>query len=253
MKYSILMPYYKRFLHLHNTLVSFKEFYKDRKDYEIIIMEDIKNIRNEKEHKQLLSLIEKFGIDLNIVHLETDFDPCINPCLSFNYAAKQAKGKFLVITNPECFHTKNILNGFDEEFDKNENVYIICGCFAVHFTAFVESFKEMETLSWDKTKFKEFMWYQHSQKNNRGLHFCTAISKELYFKIGGFDEQYQYGRSYDDDDFRNTIMANKIPFVLRDDLLVLHIEHHKDYERSGEEMNRLDNINSMYYKKKWNR
>ena len=241
-KYSILMPYYKRELHLNNTLVSFLQYYNNRNDYEVLILEDRKNVNDEKEHKLLINLINKFKDKINIKHYETNF-PGVNPCLSFNYGAKQASGEFLIITNPECFHDTDILKGMDLEFENSKNVYVVCDCLAIKCNTYINNYKEM--------KYESYAWYEH-KTFNRNLHFCTGISKENYNKIDGFDENYRFGRGYDDDDFRNAIIKHKIPIINRDDLLVLHIDHNKEYDMKIEELTKLDVINKLYYNKKWN-
>ncbi len=48
-------------------------------------------------------------------------------------------------------------------------------------------------------------WYNHIQYNKRNLHFLTAISKEAFEKIGGFDLDFKDGLWFDDDDLVNRI------------------------------------------------
>ena len=59
LKYSILMPYYKRLGQLHYTLVSYVHYYKNRDDYEVVIAEDAKNANYMQEH-QFISLLLAF-------------------------------------------------------------------------------------------------------------------------------------------------------------------------------------------------
>ena len=62
--------------HLNNTLVTFKHYYKDRADYEVIIVEDAKNTADIGEHNKLLNVINKFKDDVNLKHVQTDFVDC---------------------------------------------------------------------------------------------------------------------------------------------------------------------------------
>lgn len=237
MKYSILMPYHKRSNLLNVTLLSFDYHYKNRDDYEVIIIEDFKNFNNKEEHEKLLEVISKY----KNVKLYSPEISSFNPSKLFNYGIDRSNGEYIILTNPEIVHFKNVLDGLDEEFLKNFNNYIICSC--------QSSFKSKI----DINKFEEFQyssneWYQHTLYNNRRLHFCSAIKKELIVKIGKFDETYDKGISYDDDDLRNNIINNGINIINRDDLVTVHLEHDRYYQQSQQH---LININRNYYLNKW--
>lgn len=239
MKYSILMPYYKR-RELHNTLVSFLHHYSGREDYEVIVMEDSKNISDEEEHKTLLGIINSFSSQIKIKHIETDFKNCFAPCRLFNLGAKNANGEFLVLTDSECFHLTNVLAGFDLEISKDSGIYVVAACLNALSSGIVNKFEDF--------KYEPKNWYQHSKHNNRKLHFCSMISKELYNKIGGFDEGYAGGYGKDDVDFLRTIIANNIPVITSDEIIVIHMKHQKWPGLKG-----LWRINKQYYRNKWQR
>ena len=122
MKYSVIMPYYKRDSHLHNTLLSYRFYYKDRNDYEIIIIEDVKNRLDKDEHDKLLKVINNYS-DINIRLILSGFENCYNPSPMFNLGVKHSSGEFLVITNPEGFHKVNILSGLDQLFNQDKNIH----------------------------------------------------------------------------------------------------------------------------------
>jgi len=237
MKYSILMPYYKR-RELHNTLVSFLHHYNGREDYEVIVMEDSKNISDEEEHKTLLGIINSFSSQIKIKHIETDFKNCFAPCRLFNMGAESANGDFLVLTDSECFHLTNVLEGFDLEISKNPNAYIIAACLDVSYNGIINKFEDF--------KYKARSWYQHSKRNNRMLHFCSMMSKELYNEIDGFDEGYAKGYGREDVDFIRTIIAKKIVVIANDDIMVIHMNH-----KAIPDKTRLWDINKQYYRNKW--
>ena len=210
MKYSFLMPYFDRAKQLEKTLLSFVEFYSHRKEsFEVIIIEDSKNIKDGLKHKQLLNTLKKFYSLLNIKHFLHKGKDTVNPVRLFNIGANASSGEYLVITNPECEHSIDILKGFDEEFDKNKEVYVVCSC---------------ESL--DKEN-NHHIWYHHSEFKNTCYHFCAAILKEIYFKVGKFDEEFNNGYGFDDNAFRDNLRRNNITFVLRDDLKVNHLYHKK--------------------------
>lgn len=215
MKYSILMPYYKRSLQLHSTLKSFSHFYKDREDFEIILIVDNKNTSQDLE--QLDAVLELFK-DLNINKINGTNEDSYSPAANYNIGAMTAIGKFLILTNPEAMHTIDILSGLDTEFDKSINSYIVCSCMSVGV-----KYIPIERLGNVAGK-----WYQHSNYRNTGCHFCSVISIDNYWKVGGFSNEFSPGIGFDDDDFRNKVQSTNIPFVYRDDLIALHLNHDKD-------------------------
>jgi hypothetical protein len=203
-KYSILMPYFDRYNQLKETLGSLWFHYQERDDFEVLLILD--NKVPETEVLKIEKLVNSFSLNIRILfRLVSGF----NPCVSFNLGAQEAEGEFLVITNPECCHVENVLNGLDNEFEKDPNVYVVCAC---------KSLKQDYTMN---------MWYQHSVLRNKEYHFCTALHKDNYWGIGGFDERFANGISYDDDAFRDAIKKAGISFVHRDDLVVYHLFHEK--------------------------
>jgi hypothetical protein len=208
MKYSILMPYYKR-TNLLNTLSSFRYFYSDRKDYEVILVVDKKNDVNDL--KALEDILLLFS-DINIKKVISVLDNKHNPSPLFNLAERNSTGEYLMLTNPECIHSVNILSKLDLEFENSPNSYVLCS------TVNIVNYNTTENMSEFKCTVAE--WYQHSKFNNRQLHFCGIISRQLFSSFGGFDENYQYGIGWDDNDFITTIKHNNIPVILRDDLVV---------------------------------
>lgn len=229
-KYSIIMPYYMRIPQAHKTLQTFVELYKKRDDYEVIIVEDFKNVISGLQSKRLEVLVGLFSKDINIKLFQYP-SLTYNCSALINYGAKKASGEYLILTSPECRHITNILKGFDEEIERdNGNKYIVCACEHVNFSG------------------QHISWYQHSRNNNNNLHFCSMISKENFFNIGGFDSRYYMGKGYDDNDFLRTIVVNKITIINRDDLIVQHLKHYKD---SGVFIARKTLRNKKLYEEKW--
>jgi len=215
MKYSILMPYYRRLDQLQSTLQSFKYFYPYRNDYEIILIID-----NKIDSKDSIGLNELLSVfpSLSIAPVLGTPDDSYSPATSYNIGANLASGEYIILTNPENMHTVDVLRGLDEEFEKSKDSYVVCSCLSI----------QDKYLPVDQINDAKGQWYQHSIHRNIGAHFCSAISRENYFKVGGFSEEFSAGIGFDDDDFRNKVQAAGIPFVYRDDLITLHLNHDKD-------------------------
>lgn len=221
MKYSFLMPYYKRASQLHNTLTSFLHHYFNRNDYEVVIIADGKNHTTAVLNGEINKVVKFFEKDIPIVFRNYE-SAVINPSVLFNRAAKLSNGKYLIVTNPECFHMNDVLAGLDEEFEKDKYAYVVCACESSKKNSmWIEKFEDF--------KYTHHMWYQHSEHRNECYHFCNAISRSMYFLIGGFNEQFANGLCFDDDDFRERVKDGQLHFVIRDDLLVIHQHHAKDH------------------------
>ena len=243
-KFSILFPYFRRSGHLHNTLISFLHHYSHRNDYEVILAEDFKNRNDDHEHSELMKVVRRFEDKINIVLLTVQKETW-NPCLAFNRAAEAASGDFYLVSNPECFHQVNILEALDKEFAEDPWVYVVCSCRnRVNCNFFIDAF--------DQLGGKDEAWYSHSVHRDGCLHFCNALSKECWEMVQGFDEDYQFGIAYDDNDFINRIRRVKLKIRKRDDLLTVHIGHgpaHVDAVIRRQ----LEIVNWKVFDRKWNR
>jgi len=208
MKYSLIYPYYKRSQLINNLLTSLVQWYAYRFDFEVIFILDLKNNSTDKD--AFFSQLEPFWDKMRIVVVNNDIYT-YNSCRAYNVGVKNSTGDFIVLSSPECIHKVDILSGLDSEFNIDKNVYVVCACESIH-----------QDGSFDQ-------WYQHSTYNNRQLHFCTALSRQNYDTLKGFDEDYIYGIAYEDDEWLARVRKGNLKIVLRDDLLVSHLEHSRSY------------------------
>ena len=238
MKYSILMPYYKKPT-LHNTLLSYQYLYKGRDDYEVIIIEDLKNRMDKREHNQLQSIIAQFAPDIRLRIVQMNGPDAFAPARHFNTGAQFAEGTYVVLTNPECVHIMDVLGAFDKELDKNPDAYIVAACFSTDSTGQVDRIADFHP--------KHKVWLQHSGILNRGLHWCSVMSMVQFKNVGGFDEGYAPGFGREDVDFIRTVREAGIKVVANDDIIVVHQDHPDFSPRKKELWAR----NKAYYSKKW--
>jgi hypothetical protein len=230
MKYSFLLPYCKRDS-FESSIISFLYHYSDRNDYELVIVEDLASSEDQGHHDKLLDIIKRYESKINMVYCLDNFRS-YNSAKKYNIGFKKSSGDFIVLSNPETFHTVNILAGFDQEFSNNPLAYIVCSCLAVDFP------KQVIDKYEDHSQSRIIQWYQHSNFNNRMLHFCTALSRENYVRTGGFDEKYCAGIAYEDDCFLKRVQINGIPIAIRDEFITLHIEHSRQYLHDNQDLYR---------------
>jgi len=240
LKYSVLMPFYNRIKEFGMALSSYQYWYGDRKDVEIVIGLDIKDTNG----SDLVRLLTD-NTSINVKIIRTGALDCFVPGPAFNVLARVATGNMLVITNPETVHLDNILDSIAANWPNPDSpdhpFYLSFACEAGIVGDYEQKFPKCE--------YEHYLWYQHSEHNNRMLHFCSAIAKDTYFRIGGFDEGYSLGIGYDDNDFIYKINSAGIPCRAVDSARVLHIEHDRSYNNSPEKTE----INKQRFISKWGR
>lgn len=234
MRYSIVMPYYSRATQLHRTLESFALHYQSRSDYEVVVVEDEKNIFDDKEHAKLMMVVGAFAGRVPVMVVPSHYSDCWNPAPLFNRGVQMTAGDYVVLTSPECLHKSDVLHGLDDEFRKDHLAYVVCACECI------------------RPDGKHHAWYQHSVHRNARYHFCSAMAKELYLAVGGFDAKYALGIGYDDDDFIRRVEHADVKVVVRDDLHVQHQLHPKTHLSLHDYKRRLL-LNKEYYTSRWGR
>lgn len=218
-KYSIIMPYIDRPELLHNTMLSYHHWYGRRNDWEVVLIQDSK-CSDPAALETVVSHWVSKGMAINLLCL--DADKSYNPAPLFDLGAKNARGAYFVITNPEQFHDTDILAGLDQEFADRKRKYVVCACKSRSRPA---GGKAIKMTAFRHLREASDKWFQHSVHRPSMYHFCSALSREDYFISGGFDPAYAEGFCFDDDDFRDSVLKSGVEPVQRDDLVTSHQWH----------------------------
>jgi len=238
-RYSIVMPYHDRAVLLHNTLVSYHNWYNNRHDWEVIVVQDSKCIFSKQLHDVVRDW-QKRGMNIRVV---PQYAPdAFGPSLAFNTGVAESGGEYLVLTSPEVVHNEDILGGLDLLFAENPEQYVVCACQSL---TKVDRPKKISSL--DRLPGKPDRWYQHSIHRPAMYHFCSSLRKDLYMEIGGFDERFSEGFCFDDDDFRDTVKSAGILVNQADGLLTSH-QWHPPYSVKGK-MERWKKNKALYESK----
>ena len=225
-KYSIIYPYYSR-PELRHTLSFMFQLYHLRNDIEIVIVEDSKNFNDKVLHDELVSIITGWD-NFHIRHI---LDPreSYNSASKYNRGVEVASGEIIILSNPEVVHCGDVLGYLD--------IHMMPGLYPVFDCASV-------ILKTEKTgnMLLDFVqWYQH-KTIPRDYHFLSAITREDYKTVGGFDERLCGGLAFEDDFWIKAV--RKSLTVLRvEDPVCAHIEHPRSYSLTPEDKQRLFDIN----------
>lgn len=243
MKISIVTSYFNRKKLLINTLKSIEK--TTHEDFEFIIVDDASDDENRIE-----DLVENYPF-VKIFRVEPENKWYSNPCIPFNIGFSKAEGDIVIIQNPECFHTTDILTFVNNNLKEND--YFSFGCYSLNEENTQQLLSNPDHCKIINFKPKratldgEDAWYNHSVFRPVGYHFTSAIFKTKLDKLGGFDERFANGNGYDDDEFLYRV--KKIcDFRIIDEMTVLH-QYHYNQER-GHKFHSSSEINKELFFKK---
>lgn len=218
------MAYHNRKELLYRTLKSITN--TKYKNFEVIIIDDCSNFEN-----QIWGFKDEFKF-LRVIRLEPENKWYVNPCIPFNVGIKEASGEIIVLQNPECLHVHDIISYLAKTV--NDSNYITISTYALN----EKTTKELPTKI--NNKFIEYFnslpqqptggspiigWYNHSKYRPVYYHFCSALKKKNMELLGGFDERYAHGISYDDNEFIVRIDRLGLNKIISDDVSVIHQWH----------------------------
>lgn len=251
MKISLILPYYNRKPYLKATLETLHFFYgKDTLNnlnysLEIVIVDDCSS-----EFHRIEDLVERYlhVLDIKIIRLVTKDGS--NPCKIYNIGVRNSSGEIIVMSSPETLHTCSLFELANFRLLRNNQYY----CFSVFCPTsldvnnyllseksvsakmrFIASLKPHLTENIGKNGRESFAnehgsWYLHSRWRPSHLNFLTAMRRELYFDISGFDERFRKSTGFDDNEFLDRLLPRVGDNILYfDDACAFHLNHSPVY------------------------
>ena len=225
---SIVAGYYNRKSQLKNTLDYFEANYKNY-NYETIIVDD----NSTKEH-QLDELVLNYSFPIKYIKISSEEKgDRINPCIVYNTGIKQAEGKRVIIQNPECIHVGNILNYVMMNLDYNDYIAFSCyNCSSHDLTQ--ELLSNVSKINeHDFNRRNRLCWYNHPTIRPVHYHFCAAVFNDNLKILGGFNEEFAKGHSFDDNEILLSLKYNlklNIKTIGPENGFVIHQWHARDAE-----------------------
>ena len=212
MDVSVAMAYLNRLPQLRYTLTTMRRFGFTG---EVVICDDF----SAPGHDPRGLAAEFPEMDIRVVSPEIE---CLNPAHAFNCALKACSRGITIIQNPECCWAENIAQRCIERL--TDTNYLSFGCVR---------FKEWQTRALQETnEYKRHLhsttWLNHSVHRPEGFHFCAGVKTDVFRRKlgGGFDEQFNDGLWYDDNElvFR---VKKELDLVFDDDVCVIHQFHER--------------------------
>lgn len=208
---SIVMAYHNRPSQLELTLRTILRQYSD--DIEIIVVDDASDKINDPG-----PVISKFNMDISVIRFNKLDKTWMNPCIPYNAGFRRATGRLVMIQNPECFHVGNVIQWARQWTTKNRYMTFSC------YNSTIDEFRRIEPLvrgsmhgeqlesevlrlininSSDKVRpnTEDKYWFNHPTIHPVKYHFCSVMTRDNLFDMGGFDERYADGYCWDDNEF----------------------------------------------------
>jgi GT2 family glycosyltransferase len=237
---SIVMTHFNRAHLLERTLHTFT--YNKTRDFEIVIVDDASET---DEWEKLINLISEYEqhFKFKLFRTKETSKWYSNPCVPFNIGLKKAKGKIIIIQNPECLHVGNIIDYVHNRLDKFDADETIPHRKFMTFACYNIDKNQTESLAPNPTPgeilktinpvnnnpithCEEPGWYDHSKYRPLAYHWCNAIANEDFKKLKYFDERYAFGTAYDDDELAWRVKKLLYPYNEGiDNPLVIHQWH----------------------------
>ena len=250
---SIVMAYFdNRKEQTINTLNRFEELYAGLYNFEVIIVDD-----NSLDENRLDNYIGRFLYPVEYRYIsKEEKGNRINPCLAYNIGFKLARGKIVMIQNPECYHVQDILKHVLSNLTVTD--YYSYSCFISNSTEMTNKLLSNLSLVHDENFLFQnqtvdnnctLNWYNHPVERPVNYHFCSAIYKDQLDLLGGFDEDLKDGYCFDDDELLLSIqyiLQLKVICIDPKNGFVIHQYHKKNISTNIES---YDDTNII--KKKW--
>jgi len=200
---SLILPYYNRQQATDKALQVLAAYYKEA-DLEVIVVDDGDPV----PFKVKLTPWDTPVLPLNIKVIRLPVhDYPRSPLAAWNAGVEAASGEMIALSQPEVLHPGPVLVEMAAELERlGPDGYVLAAAWCP----------------------EQNRWHTHSTlpvpdcPPGTGLGFLSLLYRELYERVGGFDEAYLGGAGYEDRDFIWRLWRAGAQFRIRDDLVVVH-------------------------------
>lgn len=218
---SLILPYWNRQEAANKSLELLAKNYPDL-DLEVVIVDD---------GDPIPFVMPEVNLKTLIVRMPEKSEPMC-PATSWNTGVAMSNGEIVVLSCPEILHEKPVLEQMATELERlGPDGYVLASAWCPESKA----------------------WHCHSSVQvpdcppGTGIAFCGAMHRELFERVGGFEESYRDGAGYEDRDLIRKLVKAEAKFVIRDDLVVVHPKTGASIKWGTEKFCR----NEMIYRKRW--
>lgn len=193
---SLILPYWERRGAADRALALLAEQYEGL-DLEVVIVDD---------GNPIPFVAPRSPLNIRVVRLPEKSIPK-SPATAWNAGVKASSGDLIALSCIEILHTVPVLAQMAEHVERmGPNGYVLASAWCPNHRA----------------------WHCHSTVQvpdcppGTGIAFLGMMHRELFERVGGFDEDYREGAGYEDRDLIRKLVAAGAEFAIRDDLVVTH-------------------------------
>lgn len=159
-----------------------------------------------------INILKNYPYYIDLIVVNRKNKDWVNPCVNYNIGFQFIQGRIVVIQNAEVCHVRDPLSRIHDNL-KDDEYFVFDVIAASNYGSNDEIYNSdlTDIYIYNKPLYKD--WYQHSEYNNRNLHFFTAITRDTFSKINEFSYDYSIAIDYDDNDFVLKILSQKINIV----------------------------------------
>lgn len=222
---SVILPYWDRQAAIDKALLSIAAAYP-LLSLEIVVVDDGNPVPFRKP-------VLPETLDVRVLELPKK-DRALSPVVPWNEGVKHARGETIVLSCAEILHPQPVLLQMYHELRQTPNGYVMAAAWCPEFNE----------------------WHCHSERFSAGAprlpkgwgrSFCAMLTKSLYWKAGGFDEDYRDGAGYEDIDWVYRLIKAGAKPVICNDLVVIHPKTDASIQWGAEQFVR----NKTLLEKKW--
>jgi glycosyltransferase involved in cell wall biosynthesis len=198
----------------------------DKKPYEIIVVDDA------SDHE-----LKKYLVDKNVTVVRLNKQG--GPARARNIGVKDAEGDIILFIDSDVFVKKDTIDNIFNEFKKGEEAVV--GVF--------DDYRRYKTFFGDYKNL--WMKYSYEAISERAALFYTslaAIKKDIFIKIGGFNENYDKP-STEDTAYGNILWNNGIKPLINPKIKAVHNKEYSLYDVLKTDFYRASDLLKMKLRK----
>jgi GT2 family glycosyltransferase/glycosyltransferase involved in cell wall biosynthesis len=238
---SIIIPVYNHFEHTYNCLKSISEL-TDKTTYEVIVVDDCSSDETQTQIKLVSGITYQRQLQ-NGGFIE-----------SCNTGAKMAKGQYLMFLNNDTVVHPNWLDSLLDVFNNYEDTGLVGSKLIYPNNQLQEAggiiFSDASGWNYGRMGNPDEPWYNHI----REVDYCSGASilvpKELFQKLGYFDERYKPAY-YEDTDLAFGVRHLGKKVYIQPASVVTHFEGISSGTDLTAGIKKYQVVNQQHFKQKW--
>jgi glycosyltransferase involved in cell wall biosynthesis len=229
MKISVCMTFFNRPEILRRTLQAYIDAHDGNlTDTEFVIIDD-------GSLAVAVPVVKDFVDQMNIRLFYRELKNDTNPAVAINSAVRLASHDYILLTSADVMPVTPVLHQLSS-YKYSDNDYVLVNCYSLsrelQRVVSLANIKDVPKLIKFKPKGPSIVgddaWYTHSIHRPDPLYFMALMKKQLFWQVGGIDEDFRYGIAYEDTEFCHRLKKNGVNILFLLESLCVHQYHYTE-------------------------